>query len=223
MITMSQSAVDPADAIARIISERDIKRVLHFTTNQGLLGVLASRELMSRTHLKADDYLENIGILNSKIRREASQYWAYVNLSITDINKRFFDIASNKWWKDQDLFWVTIELTPTVLTHDGVLFSTTNMGYTGVVPKVGPEGLEDIFADSVHAGFGNFQRRASHQTVDEPTNSQAEALYPGAISTEHVTAVYAYTDEHAAIAEAMCAAVGHEPLAIVVAPDVFQL
>ena len=222
MSTTAKESPDGA-AIGALISERGIQRVLHFTTNRGLLGILASGQLMSRTLLKADEYLENIYTLNSQYRREAPKYWSYVNLSITEINKRFFDIASQKWWKGSDLFWVTVEIEPSVLTHEGVLFSTTNMGYESVEPEAGVAGLENIFADRVHTGWGKFRQRNPHLARNAPTDGQAEAIYPGSISTNHVVAVYAYSDEHAAIAEAMCSAVGHRDIPINVDPDVFQL
>lgn len=221
-MSLSREGGNGAD-IETVLADRKIERVLHFTTNRGLLGVLASGELMSRTLLSSDEYLENICTFNSRRRYEACEYWSYVNLSITDINKRFFDIASNKWWKGSELFWVTIEFDPIVLTHDGVMFATTNMGYDQVVPVPGAAGLEAVFADEVHSGWGRVGRRNAHVDANVPTDSQAEALYPRAISTEHVTAVYAYTDEHAAIAEAMCGTVGHREIPFIVDPDIFQL
>src|SRR5688500_3465607 len=130
---MNASKQSGIDTVGAVLASREIQRVLHFTTNRGLLGILASGELMSRTRLSEDKYLENIYTPNAQYSREALEYWSYVNWSIPDINKRFFDIARNRWWKGSDLFWVIVQLEPLVLTHDGVLFATTNMGYESVV------------------------------------------------------------------------------------------
>jgi Domain of unknown function (DUF4145) len=91
--TAGPALAPDASRIADLIAARSITEILHFTTNKGLLGIMTTRMLKSRELLSADKYLENIYTPNAAYRREAPEYWRYVNLSITAVNARFFAIA----------------------------------------------------------------------------------------------------------------------------------
>lgn len=209
-----------AEGISALIQERKITEVVHFTTNRGLLGILVQRLCKARALLAQDQYLESIYHENTKIRREAPQYWSYVNLSISEPNHRFLRISSEDWWANEDLFWAVLSFDPVIMTHPGVLFAPGNMGYTGIIPVEGLPGAESLFADRVPAGFNKTMPRRD-RAPDLPTNPQAEVLYPQAVSSGHLQRIYVLTDEDAAKAEAIVSVSEHDEVDIIVDPVMF--
>jgi len=202
---------DPPDAasdagsgltgIGAALQARGIRRLRHFTTNAGLTGIFATGEVRSRNHLRADDYLDRIYLPNCEIRHDPA-WTGYVSISVTDINASFFAICSGnpKWHLDLDGFWAIFELDPMVATHEGVYFTTTNNRYSNVGREVGVEGFEAMFAPEVYP----YRPLSAHPAitragldVSQPTDAQAEVLYPGVVGVEHVTAVLVATDTDA--------------------------
>lgn len=179
--------------IAQIIRDRGISEVLHFTTNRGLVGMFASGSVKSRQRLPTDEYIEHIYTENCRVRYD--QDWLdYVNLSITDINGRLFGIAKDKWHAAKDLWWCILAFEPAIMTHDGVHFATTNNIYPGVKRLPGADGLEELFAPTIKRW--DVLRRTRHLQPFETTCSQAEVLYPGELSLDHLTHIYVATGEH---------------------------
>lgn len=215
----SGPASDPA--IVAATQERKITQVVHFTTNQGLLGILVEQLLQARALLDKDKYLESIYHQNSKFRREAPQYWSYVNLSISRANYRFLGISTDKWWADSDLFWAVLSFDPEIMAHSGVLFAPTNMGYEGIEPIPGVEGLQALFAERVPAGWGRQTYRTRRFTDDLPTCPQAEVLYPQAVPTSFLRRVSVMNAEDAAKAHGIVSVSGHDEIDIIVDPTAF--
>ncbi len=204
------------------VRERGITEVLHFTTSAGLLGILAKQEVLARTHLSRDEYLEHIYRPNSSTRYEDPKYWRYVNLSITSVNDRFFGI-SQRWHPTRDnLFWTILHFDPIILTHPGVLYAPGNMGYRGMEPHAGSPGFDAIFAGRVPSGHGNTTLRSAGRAANLPTDPQAEVLYPDRLSTEFLLRVTVADDEHAASAEGIVGAVRHRDVPVVSNPAGFR-
>ena len=99
--------------VEEVIDRRGITEVLHFTTNQGLLGMLASGGILSRERLPKEKYLEHVYKPNAPVRHD-SNWLDYVNLSITTINTEFFG-HSSRWRQDQEVWWCVVSLDPAVL------------------------------------------------------------------------------------------------------------
>ena len=82
-----------------------------------------------------------------------------------------------------------LEFDPDILTHPGVVFSTTNNAYDVSHRAAGLEGFNQMFASEIPWGYlgtvSNRRGRGSHQ----PTNPQAEVLYPFKLSLEHLDAI----------------------------------
>ncbi|MFB6534872.1 MULTISPECIES: DarT ssDNA thymidine ADP-ribosyltransferase family protein [Streptomyces] len=205
----------PSAGVEALIDERKITEVVHFTTNQGLLGILVEQLCKARALLAEDKYLESIYHQNTKIRREDPRYWSYVNLSITQANHRFLRISTDKWWADADLFWAILSFDPVIMAHPGVLFAPTNMAYQGIAPRSGTEGAEALFAACVPAGWGKVTHR-SGQAPNVATCPQAEVLYPQAVPTRHLQCIYVVTQEDAAKAQAIVSVSGHDEVDIIV-------
>src|SRR4051794_41099389 len=142
-------------SIADEIQRRGITEVLHFTTNRGIVGTLANGALLSRYRLPQEKYLEHVLHVNAAIRPEAaaffdkSQNWLdYVNLSISEINARYFAV-SNRWHQNKNVWWGILAFDPQIMTHDGVVFATTNNSYDLCIRKEGIKGFEGLFAQRI--------------------------------------------------------------------------
>ena len=215
---MKDSTLNPA--VMSEVQARGISEVLHFTTNLGLTGVCASREVKSRAMLSEDQYLAKIITPNASYRRDLD-WLNYVNLSISRVNRQFFDVSVRKWHAGEDLWWCILSFDATILGHKGVIFTTTNNIYTGVSRSEGVGGLQAMFASRVHRYSQNYVRRTRQHKLHYTTCEQAEVLYPNRVPTDLLRKVYVRTDEHAASAEGMVAASDHARIPVVVAPEMF--
>lgn len=184
------------------LSRRKITEVLHFTTNRGVVGVLGSRYLQSRFRLPANDYLQYVLHVNAKDRPEAAEFfdksnnWLdFVNLSISEINRRYF-LVSQKWHKESDVWWAIFSFDPSIVDHEGVVFTTTNNAYDQMCRRAsGLEGFNSLFASEIPRKHGWTVSRRSRAS-NLPTCEQAEVLYPGQISTQYLKRIYVTCGEH---------------------------
>ena len=204
-----------------IVESRSITEVLHFTTNKGLLGVLFMGKILSRQRLQQEDTLEFIFTPNAIFRKDPA-WLDYVNMSISEINSTFFEIASGRWHRGERLWWCILSFSAEILTHDGVVFTTTNNMYSGVKRKPGPEGLEAMFAARILHYNNKRVRRAEDRARCLPTCEQAEVLYPKGISTQHLKRIYVVRDEDMDDVRAQIAVIQHPEVEVVKDPARFR-
>jgi hypothetical protein len=86
-------------SITDFIANQGIEEVLHFTTNRGLVGILQSHQILSRWRLPGERELAYILRPNVATRPEESEFfdkqenWLdFINMSISEINSRFFRV-----------------------------------------------------------------------------------------------------------------------------------
>ncbi|MCI1137065.1 DUF4433 domain-containing protein [Stenotrophomonas maltophilia] len=178
------------------IQERGIVELLHFTTNRGFVGMLASGRLYSRHRLSSDKYLEHQWIANAKSRPECAEdfdkqenWLDYVNLSISEINSRFM-LVSNKWHQDSNNWWIILSFDPSIMSDDGVYFATTNNGYDLCRRAQHVEGLDALFVPEVRRKLPSWRAFRSDREPRLPTCEQAEVLYPGFVGLQALRRVY---------------------------------
>ena len=206
-------------SIEGVIRERDIREILHFTTNKGLLGILDSKAIKSRAKLCENQRLEHILKLNTPTVKDPA--WIdYVNLSITRINSTLYNISSNAWHQD-DSWWCILSFDPVILTHQNVTFATTNNIFPATLRNQGETGLNALFSDPVLGYYSKRVRRPLEMSASTPTCEQAEVLYPGEISTDFLQRVYVQTDEEQDDAYGQLAAVFDRNIDVVVTPEKF--
>lgn len=199
--------------IEAVIARRGIREVLHFTTHQGILGILDCRAVRPRAALKRSERLEHILRMNT--RREYDPEWkSFVNLSITRINGTLFDISSIHW--HPDVWWVVLSFDPIIMAHPGVYFSTTNNAYPATRRARRSKGLEALFARRVYGRFGTVIARTPETPDNHTTCPQAEVLYPGELSTDWLQRIYVKTEEDRDDVHGMLAAVSHRTIDVVV-------
>jgi hypothetical protein len=205
-----------------MVVQKGIVEILHFTTNLGLLGILASSAVKSRDLLEKDEYLEFIFKPNTIFRRDPA--WTdHVNLSITRVNPAFFEI-SRGWHKWEEVWWCILSFNPEILTHRDVVFTTTNNIYTGCYRGKGAVGLNALFAESVERYSSREPARRTAQHRDNWTTcEQAEVLYPQSLTTDFLEKVYFAKQEQLHTAAAQIETLSHDPIELVLAPEMFGL
>lgn len=188
-------------SVLEIICQRGISEILHFTTNHGLVGILATKGLLSRYRLPSEKYLEHVWRANAHTRAEAfasfdkTENWLdYVNLSISEVNSRYF-LVSTKW--HQDYWWVVLSFDSSIMAHEGVYFATTNNSYDMCSRARGAEGLSALFAPYIRRKSPNWGVSRLARPDWLATCEQAEVLYPERVSTDALRKVYVREDEQA--------------------------
>lgn len=187
--------------IAQEIDSRKITEILHFTTHKGIVGTLHTQELLSRYQLPLTGHLEHILHVNAATRPEESNFfdksenWLdYVNLSISEINRRYFEV-SQRWHNGSLVWWGILAFDPSVMTHERVVFTTTNNAYDECcIRKEGLAGFQNLFEPSItrKPGWSAYRgNRAPNLTTCE----QAEVLYPGRLPTTFLRRIYVQTGE----------------------------
>lgn len=181
--------------VADVIAERGIKEVVHFTTNRGVLGMFAKGAILPRLTLPKEKYLEHVYKPNAEVRKDPA-WTGHVSLSISRVNTEFFGV-SRYWHSDTETWWAIVSLDPAILCHEDVVFVTTNNIYPARRRGKGADGLRALFDDLVLGYYGHPTNRTADMPRSWTTDVQAEALYPGGISTDHVRRIYVLTDDHA--------------------------
>lgn len=206
---------------------RGITEILHFSTNRGLVGILASEKLLSHDRLEEDEYLENIRLMNSPSRAGDADWTDWVNLSISRVNGRMLK-SSKKWHPEDDIWWVVLAFDVEIVGHDNVEFATTNNTYGCALRGSGVDAFDALFAPAVEWGhYGSVSKRYAGMPDSLPTDAQAEVLYPVSIGLEHLRALYVaepeQVDEVAGFLAVFAAAskVDLSDVAVACNPDVF--
>lgn len=205
--------------IEDIVTRRGIKEIVHFTTNLGLTGILATKALKCKDQLRQEQYL--VYILKINTPRELDPGWSgYVHLSFTKINTRFFAYSGK--WHNSDVSWRILSFDPAILSHKGVYFVTTNNAYHQHLKRgPGPAALEELFAKTVIGRYNQALTRTKMMADNLTTCEQAEVLYPGAIPIEFLRKIYVRTAEDENEVAAQLFAMGSPAIELVLAPKKF--
>lgn len=207
--------------------QRGVQEVLHFTTNKGLIGILAYGRLLSRDQLREEELLTEIAVYNAPNRDRDAAWTGYVNLSITTANSAFMK-SSKGWHPEETIWWAILSFGVEILAHEGVHFTTSNNAYPTTKRNAGLAGVEAIYADAVTWGmYGSVARRTASTPLAKPTHEQAEALYPHSVDLAYLRTVYVAVEEHIDSVAGWIAAFAVQdkldltPVQIVCAPELF--
>jgi hypothetical protein len=180
--------------VADVVARREISEVLHFTTNHGVLGMLAMGAILPRRELPKEKYLEHVYKPNAAVRKDPA-WTGHVSLSVSRVNTEFFGV-SRHWHRNTETWWAIVSLGPVILEHPDIVFVTTNNIYPSRIRRQGGEGLAGMFAPIVKGYYGREMTRTDGMPDSWTTDVQAEVLYPGRISTQFVRQVYVLNDDH---------------------------
>lgn len=210
--------------IEEVVKTRGISEVLHFSTNHGLVGIASMGKMISRDQLAEDSkiLLKALNPENAKFRSDPD-WLGYINLSLSRINSSFFDY-SKTWKRAPDDYWLILSFRPEILSHEGVVFSTTNNIYHGSCKRAsGSSGLESCFASSVVSR--KYQRIT--RPIDFPTHwttcQEAEVLYPKSLSLDFLQCIYVESDEtYDQVSTTLELLTGRSDFEVVINPDKFK-
>ncbi len=214
--------------VSEMAHGRGINEILHFTTNKGLVGILAKGELLSRRRIPEDEYLQHILMCNSAIRPEnsadfdKSKDWLdYVNLSISEVNSRFFRV-SNGWHSASEIWWVILSFDTCIMDHEGVEFATTNNGYDLCERAPGGDGFGALFVPTVGRKSPGWTASRRGRESRLPTCEQAEVLYPSSLSVRFLRKVYVEAESRADLVRGWLRTFSIEGVEVIVSRDKFS-
>ncbi|MCY4651904.1 MAG: DarT ssDNA thymidine ADP-ribosyltransferase family protein [Dehalococcoidia bacterium] len=197
---------------------RGVSQVVHFTTTSGVVGILAAKAVKSRKRLPKEEYLEYVYQPNAEIRKDV--VWLdYVNLSIERINDWMFD-HSERWHAGSGNPWVLLSFHPRILTHPGVVFTTTNNIYPLCRRAEGLDGFLQMFTEPVYGRYGVKHNRAN-KLASWPTDRQAEVLYPGDLSCTNLQRIYVQLEESLDTVHGILGGLNMD-VPVSLAPEVFE-
>lgn len=207
---------------------RGITEILHFTTNKGIVGTLATGALLSRYRLPREEYLQHIVHVNAADRPEANEFfdksenWLdYVNLSISEINRRYF-LVSQKWHIDAGIWWGILAFDSEAMAHENVFFTTTNNSYDLCIRNIGLQGLNGLFVPMIRRKSPSWKVNRSQRSLELPTCEQAEVLYPGQISIEYLRCIYVLDENCQDIAKGWLREFRISDVDVLISPQKFE-
>ncbi|WP_350431353.1 DarT ssDNA thymidine ADP-ribosyltransferase family protein [Shewanella sp. H8] len=200
---------------------RGIDEIIHFTTNEGLIGILHSEFLLPNARLKEENTLEFIFSQNSEQRKERDKKWLdFVNFSITKVNHEFFSYSQQRR-RSQTIFWVILSFSIKILNDDKVVFTTTNNIYPSCTREPGLIGFDKMFSESIVGKFQVNMLRTEHHLPSWTTCEQAEVLYPDGCSISHLLKIYVRNEDNKHSVKGILAALNKD-YDVVIAPDMFK-
>ena len=177
-------------AVHAAVEQRGITEVVHFTTNNGLVGILRTGRLSANAFLKDEERLAHILKINSPNRNRDANWLGYVNLSISEINDYYFNYSKTKNTNNRHAYWCLLSFDANVISDPGVYFSTTNNAYPFTSRARGIDGLNALFQPEIKRMGTWTATRTGEHGAHQPTCRQAEALYPGHLPLAHLRAIY---------------------------------
>lgn len=206
-------------SVKDIISRRFIESVLHFTTSDGFLGMISGdkKQVLPRARLSDEKHLEFIATPNAPVRTD-TEWLDYVNLSISKINPYYFKYSLGN---HPTSIWIILDFKSEILTHEGVIFVTTNNIYPKASRGSGDSGLEALFASPLDNGKLVLTRNGKPDNVT--TCNQAEILYPGPLSLNFLNKVHVKDKSGANLISSQAAVCWNQKYEICVSPELFAV
>jgi hypothetical protein len=153
---------------------RGVTELLHYTTQKGVHGTIASAALLSRARLDKDDYLEHI---REPVWPRKDPAWVdHISLSVSSINAELFAQSRAHF---PHLWWAVFSIDPRIVDDAGVVFTTTNNIFPKVRRGEGVSGFEAMFADPVLGKFSSVHTRAGLSNA-QPTTARPKSCTPDA-------------------------------------------
>jgi hypothetical protein len=175
--------------------------------------------VLSRQRIEND---EDVAYIFGGVWPVRAPAWAdYISLSISRINASLYDKSRARY---PDWWWAVMSFSLDILDHDGVWFTTTNNVYEEVLERgCGVDGFEALFKERVPWGYcGSVCVRREGHPEHWTTDRQAEVLYLGELSLDHLRRIYVPGSQHRALVLAWCEAFQKPEYEVLVDTAVFS-
>ncbi|MEQ8169001.1 MAG: DUF4433 domain-containing protein [Candidatus Eremiobacterota bacterium] len=187
---------------SRIIDEKHIKGLYHFTELSNLKGIFNSPGLLSRINLKKSGLLSNImdSASNEIIkRRETVKLFngknlsEYVPLYFARRSPMLYVTEGIKTETDRYPHTITpvyLVFSPSVLLAEGVIFADGNASSSRTTIGEGPEALMSVDMDIVRTPMTSIKYKYSNMVYREvKRKKQAEALIPDMLPLQYLMGI----------------------------------
>jgi hypothetical protein len=193
----------------KIISERNISELIHFTPTKNLYGIMEMGEIMSRARLEELD-VEHFDILdyiefNDEIRYDDKNY---INLSISSPNTFLFSKFRDKTKDDPTIVWCVLKIETKYIYEYDTLFSVTNAASNAAKKQFGISGniemFKQLFANELIFKTYRGNRKIKRGKIKDkyPTDVQAEILVKSSIPISSIKKVCFLNNEELAMTKA---------------------
>lgn len=190
-------------SIKKIIKDREITELIHFTSTRGLEGIFKARHILSRFELENSNFVDDNEILfnsNDTFRMEGKNY---INLSVSKPNKSLFNRFKHRKESDPTIGWCILKINPHVLLDDNLkcFFSITNAANSAAKNDYGiksdVESFKKMFNDEVVVknSYGSKTYSRFGLNKNQTTDNQAEILVEGKIPFKYINAI-CFETEH---------------------------
>ena len=160
----------------RVMTEREIKRLVHFTKFQSIVAIVGEGRILSREDLVKVDYewreLLDPNCIGERARRDDP---GYLCTSIMHPSVDLLEVFRDKWYPDRKFCVVGIQ--PTYIYESQTVFSISNATYTSS-KKFGINNRFETFAamfhDQLPGKSGTLQYRDPQLQAYFTTDPQAE-------------------------------------------------
>ena len=116
---------------------------------------------------------------------------------------------------------LVLSFDPEILGHPGVVFATTNNIYPACKRAEGLAGFKRLFADQVHGRYDELHDR-TNKRPEWPTDRQAEVLYPGELSCDHLQRIDVQVEATIDKVEGIKGGLNLDDVPVLYAPEVFE-
>ena len=183
-------------AIQKIVRDRGITQLVHFTTLQNLFGIVEMDGLIARDNLiqiaaqRKDQYLLDYIAFNDSVRLD--MHTGHINLSIQHPNPLLFRRFRQRF--AQCDVWCVLLIAPECMTIPGTLFTLGNAASRHVRSAgIGSNSadLEAMFGDTILTGNQYEQRTLTRKELAPcyPTDPQAEVMIPSRVPLAKIFAM----------------------------------
>ncbi len=186
----------------KIIEERKITDLIHFTPTKNLYGIFEQGEIMSRARLekldvKLFDILDYIQFTDD-IRLDDKNY---INLSLSIPNTYLFSKFKEKTKHDPTITWCILKIDPKHIYEEGTLFAVTNAASNAAKRQFGISGdiekFKQLFLPEIQIDTYNGPRIIKRGNIKDkyPTDVQAEILVKDSIPLNSIKQVCFFNHE----------------------------
>ena len=211
----------------RIISQRNITELVHFTPTKNLYSILEQGEIMSRQRLENLD-IEQFDILDyiqftDKVRYDDKNY---INLSLSGPNTFLFKKFREKTKDDPTIIWCVLKINPKYIYKEDTLFSVTNAASNAAKRQYGIGGsiekFNELFLPELNLNTFYGIRKIKRNNIKDkfPTDIQAEILVKDSINANDIFNVCFLDENDLAMTKAALSEFNNDNF--IVEPEIFN-
>ncbi|UBH15789.1 DarT ssDNA thymidine ADP-ribosyltransferase family protein [Macrococcus armenti] len=182
----------------RIVSERGIDRLCHFTKTKNLPFILGNGEYTSNG-IVANNYISDKSYLEKIDVQRLDNHEDYICTSVQYPNIYYFNKAFGRNLENIFNEWAIIMISPDVINDSSKFCPVNAAKKSGMYIKSGAEAFSSMFENLTPEQSKYSYERTLFHPVNLPTDLQAEILIYKYINVEYITDIVFSNEESAKI------------------------